>query len=141
MSAYRDRINKQKQNTYFRASDLDQVKELTLTIAYLVQDEMVFEHEKDVLYFSDDARRLVLNYTNIEALMDLLGDEPADWPNHRITLYQATYHDRKADEDKPCIRVRGPGTGASPPPVPNNGPALPVPLPLRARDLDDEIPF
>jgi hypothetical protein len=136
MTAYRDKITKQKQQGYFRTAHFEEVRQMTLTIAYLVEDEQVFDETKDVLYFQDDGRRLQMNVSNAETLMELLGDEPADWVGRRITLYLTTYKDAKSREQKPCIRIRAPGTNvvqikqekaqAAAPPAP---------------DLKDEIPF
>jgi hypothetical protein len=134
MSSYREKINKKKQG-FFRTADFEQVNELTLTIAYLVQDEVAFNEEKDVLYFTDDGRRLVVNETNAETLMDLLGDEPSEWPGRQITLYLTTYDDKKSGERKPCIRVRAPGTNVVP--IKEKAQVAAPPAP----DPNDEIPF
>jgi hypothetical protein len=136
MSAYRDKINKKKQG-FFRTADFDQVKERTLIIAYLVEDEMVFNEEKDVLYFTDEGRRLDVNAVNAETLMALLGDEPSNWPGHRITLYLTTYKDQKSGEQKPCIRIRAPGAGTNEVPMKEKARVAAPPAP----DLNDEIPF
>jgi hypothetical protein len=132
MSSYRDKITRQKQTGYFRTADFEQVKELVLTIDHLDQDEMVFDKQQDVLHFVEDGRQLTLNVTNAETLMDLLGDEPAQWPGRQIVLFLTTYEKRNG-ELAPCIRIRAPGSTVVA--LKTTSSIAPAP------DLDDEIPF
>jgi|SRR5262245_17457818 len=136
MSAYSEKIAKLKSG-YFRVRDLEDVegKELTRTIAFLVEDQEVFDEVKDVLHFADDGRQLQMNITNSESLIALLGDEPAEWPGHKITLYIGAY----GKENKPCIRLKLPGTA--------NGNGSHQKMETIARvapstpSFDDDIPF
>ena len=52
MSAYSDKIAKQKQQGFFRTADVEN-GEITHTIAYLLEDMVVFDDKKDVLVFTD----------------------------------------------------------------------------------------
>jgi hypothetical protein len=142
MSAYRDKINKQKEGGLYRVADFqlngdpNAVQEFTHTIHFLAENVPKFEREIDILYFSDTNKSLQVNVTNAEILMNLFGDDPLDWPDHKVTLYLAPY----GKEGKLGIRLRKPDT------APSNTSAAPttttsIALPDRRADMDDEIPF
>lgn len=136
MSKYSEKIAKSKVG-FFRVADLEDYenKELTLTIAFLVEDEIVFNEPKDVLYFSDTGYKLQMNVTNAETLIKLFGDEPSEWTNHQITLYLGTY----GKDNKPCIRLKLPNASVA---MPGNGSVITsAPVARAEHGLDDEIPF
>jgi len=137
MSAFRDKINAQKTG-YYKVADLEQVREATHTIAFLAEDQMVFDKECDVLHFSDTGKRLILNVTNSDTLMDLFGDQPADWPGKHVTLYIGGY----GKDNKPCVRLKALGTESKSKASAANGPvAVITPPPPLKDDLSDEISF
>jgi hypothetical protein len=143
VSAFSEKVARQKRG-YFRTADLDEVRELTLTIAFLAEDQSVFDEVKDVLYFEDDGRQLQLNVTNAEQLISLFGDEPSGWAGRRVTLYLTTY----GKENKSCIRLKAPGaptqaaTDVSPKPTGGNGTAKETARTAQPpAPFNDEIPF
>jgi hypothetical protein len=132
MSAYSEKIAKQKQSGLYRVSDFQngsgQPREITHEIAYLAQDVQKFDREIDVLQFTDTFKQLQVNVTNGELLIEMLGDDPAAWPGNLVTLYLAPY----GKEGKLGIRVKRPGAD-TPKPV-----AI---VPSREQEMDDDIPF
>lgn len=86
MSEFSERIQRQKeqakQSGFYKVADLEGGKTVTHEISYLVQNQMVFEEEKDVLYFEGSNRQLVVNLTNADVLMEAFGDDPDFWPGH-----------------------------------------------------------
>ena len=148
MSAYSEKVAKAKHG-FYRVADFETVREVTHTIAYLLEDQVVFDGEKkDILCFEDTGRQLIVNVTNAEMLIALFGDEPNAWAGRRVTLYRDSY-DR---DNKPCVRIRA-ATGVSaqtmaptsPIPTGANGAAreaqATVPQQPGRLDLSDEIPF
>jgi hypothetical protein len=129
MSSYREKINSQKTGLYrvsdFQNGNSSETREVTHEIAFLAQDVEMFDRKVDVLHFTDTQKQLQINLTNGELLMDMFGDEPANWPNKLVTLYLAPY----GKEGKLGIRVKKPGA---------NTPAI-----TPAADMNDEteIPF
>jgi hypothetical protein len=111
MSSYRDKINRQKEGGLYRVSDLqngnDAAREVTHEIAFFVQDVEMFDREIDVLHFVDTPKTLQVNVTNGETLMELFGDDPANWPHNQVTLFLAAYD--KKDPSKLGIRLKRPG--------------------------------
>jgi hypothetical protein len=109
MSAYSDKIAKQKQQGFFRTADVEN-GEITHTIAYLLEDMVVFDDKKDVLVFTDTGRQLPLNVTNAEVLINSFGDEPHAWAGKRVTMYLGQY----GKDRKPCLRLKAAaGNGAA----------------------------
>jgi hypothetical protein len=99
----------------------------------------VFGETKDVLNFVETGQQLQLNQTTSEWLLDNLGDDPAKYPGHHVTLYLAEYEYK--GETKQGIRLKKPGavsgevlppTSRSPNPKGNGD---------RKADPDDAIPF
>ena len=102
MSAYSEKVAKAKHG-FYRVADFETVREVTHTIAYLLEDQVVFDGEKkDILCFEDTGRQLILNVTNAEMLIALFGDEPNGWAGRRVTLYRGSY----GKDNKPCVRVK-----------------------------------
>jgi hypothetical protein len=135
MSAYRDKINKQKdeQGGVYKIADFQngtgKTQEFTHTIESLVEDVPMFDREVDILNFENSNRQLVVNIIIADILMDLFGDDPQkDWPGKRITIYLTEYAPKKFS-----FRVRAADASA---------PARSAPPAVRPKpDFDDEIPI
>jgi hypothetical protein len=87
---------------------------------------------KSVLSFVGKEKKLVLNATNWDSIVEITGCEDSrDWPGNKVELYPTTtlMAGRKVD----CIRIRKPSSR----PVA----AAPPPPPPPADDMSDEIPF
>ena len=123
MSSFSEKVAAQKRGAIFKVPDLKEGEELTHTVAFLVEDEVVFGEKRDVLYFENTDKRLVLNLTNSETLIALLGDDPTTWPGQPVALFLAPY----GREGKLGIRIKTPATqGDAPKPTdtsraPGNG--------------------
>jgi hypothetical protein len=132
MSNYREKINRQKDGGLYKVSDLQngngETREVTHEIAFLAQDVEKFDREIDILHFADTRKQLQVNVTNADLLMDMFGDEPANWPGNLVTLYLVAYD--KKDPSRLGIRVKKPGANTP------RSPAISTPV-----DMDDEIPF
>jgi hypothetical protein len=126
MSAYSEKIKRMRETGLYKVADFEGGKEVTHTIDRLLEDQVMFEREMDILCFTDTGRQLQVNVTNGETLIGLFGDDPDKWGGQRVTLYLAPY----GKEGKLGIRLKA-ATG--------NGPTLPVRS--RAAEMDDEIPF
>ena len=126
MSAYSDKIAKQKQQGFFRVADVE-AGEVTHTISYLLEDMTDFDEKKDVLVFADTGRQLPLNVTNAETLVSLFGDEPNSWAGKRVTMYLSQY----GKDRKPCLRLKA---------AAGNGAAIPHQAGMASLS-PDEIPF
>jgi hypothetical protein len=150
MSAYSEKVAKAKHG-FYRVADFETVREVTHTIAYLLEDQVVFDGEKkDILCFEDTGRQLILNVTNAGMLITLFGDEPNGWAGRRVTLYRGSY----GKDNKPCVRVKA-ASGApaqaqmpftDPPRSGANGAAKETTQataspPPGSPDIDDSIPF
>jgi hypothetical protein len=122
----------------FAAKDLE-AGNLVLQIHYVAWDELIGSKSRDVVYFTNDDRRLVLNYTNAHRIAKLYGDDGDKWQGHWIELYldpDVEFDGRKQPgvrvaEKRPSISQEG------------NGPLPPRPQPRQSRrdELDEEIPF
>ena len=87
---------------------------------------------KSVLSFVGKGKKLVLNATNWDSIVEITGcEDSGDWPGHKVELYPTTtlMAGRKVD----CIRIRRP--------PPRLAAAAPPPPPPPADDMSDEIPF
>ena len=87
---------------------------------------------KSVLSFVGKEKKLVLNATNWDSIVEITGCEDSrDWPGNKVELYPTTtlMAGRKVD----CIRIRRP--------PPRLAAAAPPPPPPPADDMSDEIPF
>jgi hypothetical protein len=119
MSAYSEKITRQKKAVLYRVSDLQngngEPREVTHEIAFLAQDVEKFDREVDILHFADTPKQLQVNVTNGELLIEMFGDEPANWPGNLVTLYLAPYD--KKDPSKLGIRVKKPGANTTRPPA------------------------
>ena len=94
---------------YFKAADLGG-KPITLVIKTASVEPMKNMQggtdDKLVLGFVNQAKSLVVNRTNYDAIADLHGDETDGWPGKRVELYpsKASVGGRSVD----CVRVRAP---------------------------------
>jgi hypothetical protein len=146
MSEWSDKVARGR-GGYFKVTDLEELpgREITLTVAYMIEGQTVGGQTKDVVYFEDDGRRLALNQPNSEACLVILGDEPLDWPGKRITLFLQSYLDRESGTDKYRVALKAPpGTqAASPQPSAENGATTTPPRkpPPSKSDYEDEIPY
>lgn len=118
-------------STSLKADDL-QGKKPILTIDR-VEVEKVGEDKKPVLYFVGKEKGLILNRTNSNTLVELLGTAETDaWHGHRIQLITAMvdYQGKRV----PAIRLQAPQVpvAVAPPPPP--------PVATGAFD-DSDIPF
>jgi hypothetical protein len=87
---------------------------------------------KSVLSFVGKEKKLVLNATNWDSIVEITGCEDSrDWPGNKVELYPTTtlMAGRKVD----CIRIRRPSSRPAA--------AAPPPPPPPADDMSDEIPF
>jgi hypothetical protein len=109
MSAYSDKIKRLEERGLYKVKDLEDLGgEATHVISILVEDEVRFEKEMDVLYFEDTGRQLSLNPINGRTLIELFGDEPENWKGRRITLFLEEYR-----EGKFGIRLKQPPNGGA----------------------------
>jgi hypothetical protein len=134
MSAFSDRVRGNKTD-FFRVADLEG-GERTFTIKHLDEELEVFGETKDVLNFVETGQQLQLNQTTSEWLLDNLGDDPAKYPGHRVTLYLAEY--KYKDKTDKGIRLKKPRT------VSGEVAQTRSPNPKGDRskpDLNDEVPF
>lgn len=117
---------------YLTAADLNG-KSFTLTIRTVTLEEMLTHDnkkvQKPVCWFEKAQKGFVMNATNAYVVANLYGDDTADWPGNRITLYPTQVKAFGKMQD--CIRVR------------EEIPAQPKPVAQAAQvdehsDLDDD---
>jgi len=99
-------------STYLKCADL-QGKSVTVQICDVVEETVGFAGEaqqKPVVHFVSQEKGLVLNVTNANTIIDLLGFETGNWTGKEITLYPTTtdFGGKMVD----CIRVRMPKSAA-----------------------------
>ena len=82
------RVSQKYAGRYFKAEDV-QDGELHVQIAQVAEDIEMGKHKepKDVVYFVDNYKGLVLNATNALTLAKGLGDNSDDWVGRDIVLY------------------------------------------------------
>lgn len=74
-------------SSHLKAEELGADKRVTVTIDS-VKMEQLGDDKKPVLYFVGKDKGLVLNKTNTNALIDILGsDDSDDWTDKRVVLY------------------------------------------------------
>jgi hypothetical protein len=94
---------------YLKAADLNG-QPVTLVIksagVNALKDMKGNTEDKLVVTFVNQAKGLVCNLTNYDAIADLHGDETDQWPGKRIELFpsKASVGGRSVD----CVRVRAP---------------------------------
>jgi hypothetical protein len=147
MSKYADKIAKQKENTYYQIGDFqvngnpENTRELTHEISFLQEDVEMFNREVDILHFTDTSKYLIVNTFHADTLIELFGEEPAQWPGHKVTLYLAPY----GWQGKMGIRIRAAdasqSTGSAPSvPTQSQTPAATSKKSLK-EEMSDDIPF
>lgn len=85
-------------------------KPIELTISNVVPASIMdndTKQEKDMyaLYFGEIDERLLLNHTNLTAMVDALGTESDDWEGKKIILQIGTYKDNMGGIGK-GVRVK-----------------------------------
>ena len=84
-------------------------EEATLTIASVQMQDLMMQggktNRKAVLMFKETPKKMVLNKTNINTLVNLYGCKGEDWMGKRITVYHTTTN-VGAKKNQPCLRVR-----------------------------------
>jgi hypothetical protein len=127
---------------YLKAEDL-KGRRILVEIAEVVGEEIKSKDGKSsfkqVCYFKNASKGLVLNMTNWDAIVEHTGESDSDnWPGHKIYLCPTKV--KFGSKDVPAIRT----APASPP---NSKVAAPVLEPgdaqgeLEGMDALDEIPF
>jgi hypothetical protein len=124
MSAYSEKIKREKEKGIFKVADFEGGETLTLIIEALLEDVTMYDRKQDLLFFRDSPKQLSVNVTNGDTLIKLFGEDPEDWKGHAVTLFLAEYM-----EGKFGIRVRAADATAG-----NDAPP-------KATDFKDEIPF
>jgi hypothetical protein len=130
------------QSKFLKAQDLTTEKKFK--IKCVTEEDVGMGRDKErklVVWFTNDARGLVLNRTNNRTLRGPFGDDCAGWVGKIIVVYPTMAEFR--GDMKPCLRVR------IPPPKSNGQPAAAMPAtppptidPAAAAvdpDFDDEI--
>jgi len=75
MSAFSDRVRSNRTG-FFKVADLEDGREVTLTIKYLDEEVEMFGKVLDILNFEETGQQLSINQTNAEFLLDNFGDDP-----------------------------------------------------------------
>jgi len=89
---------------------------------------------KSVLSFVGKEKKLVLNATNWDSIVEITGcEDSCDWPGHKVELFPTTtpVAGRKVD----CIRIRRPSSRPAPATLPPPPPSKP------GGEMNDEIPW
>jgi len=87
------RIDKTFTSKWLRAADLEDMEDeqthtAVVTISHVAMEDVGGEgDQKPVLYFKGIDAGLVLNKTNANTLMDLLGKETDDWDGKAVGLF------------------------------------------------------
>ena len=134
-------INEAFPSAYIKAADLKGRN--VLVKIDRVEQEMIGNDKKLVLYFQGKDRGMVLNRTNANNIGALYGDEMDDWCDQEIILFEAMVDFQ--GKTVPAIRVKGPvrtARAARPSSADMGRDDVPPPTRQPARDsMDDEIPF
>ena len=139
MSAFSERIRREKEKSFFKVADFEGGKKLTLTIHELQEEVRKFDETMDLLCFEGTSKQLKLNQTTSEWLLDNFGDDPERYPGRQVTLYLDKY--KFKGESGTGIRLKLPGD-LQQPTAPASSAATPPPrLSDRRTNMDDEIPF
>jgi hypothetical protein len=112
MSNYKDKFP----SKYIKVEDLNG-RPLVVTVAR-VADELVGQDkdDKNVVYFREITKGLVLNRTNGESIAELANSEDVDdWPGARLQLYPAKT--KYGGKTTPCIRVEAAPAASGRPPA------------------------
>jgi hypothetical protein len=134
------RINEEFASKFLKALDIK--KDTVVTI-----DAVNFETFKDdgreakkvVLEFKGSDKKMVVNKTNRDILVELFGDETDDWEGARITLYveKVMFEGKRV----PSIRIRDKMPASAKKSAPVAAAAAPEPEGDDEADEDDDVPF
>jgi hypothetical protein len=119
---------------YLKASDLNG-QPLTLVIKRAPVEALTSpdgkQERKTVLYFDGVPKKLPLNQTNWDAVVDVTGEADSDdWPGQKVEVYPTTT--QMGGKTVDCVRIRTPMVRPAPRSRSN---------PPTADDLNDEIGF
>jgi len=103
------RITEQFVGKFFKAADVSVPR--TLIVDDVTMEQMSDGDDRIVVRFAGERQRLVLNQTNADTCVALLGDESTAWHGQKLELYVTTTD----YNGKPTlgIRVRSPRTTAT----------------------------
>jgi hypothetical protein len=126
--------------SYLKTEDLGG-RRVTVTIESVTVEEVGEEKKrKPVASLVGKEKRFVINKTNADILIDILGtDEMDDWAGRRIVLYPGKT--KFGGRTVPCISVAAhnqAATSARPSPAP---PPPPADEPEEFEPSDDDVPF
>jgi hypothetical protein len=127
---------------FLKAADLNG-EPVTLTIASVTYETFKNrkgnDEQKPVVAFRKTKKRLIVNITNFDAIVDLTGEaDTDDWPGHKIEAFPTEV--QVGSEMKPCIRVRAPEGELKLQATATRRPIKKSPPPSDD-DMNDEIPF
>jgi hypothetical protein len=134
------------QSKFFKAEDLPAEKKFR--IKSVTEEEVGIGKDKErklVVWFTNDARGLVLNRVNNRTIRGAFGDTCDSWTGKVVVLFPTMAEFRGAM--KPALRVRIPppkGNGAmvkAPEPPPSSPPPSTAAVSADVDEMDDEIPF
>jgi len=132
------------QSRFLKAADLQSEKKFR--IKSVTEEEVGIGKDKErklVVWFTNDARGLVLNRVNNRTIRGAFGDTCESWAGKIIVAFPTMAEFR--GEMKPALRVRIPppkgsnGQPAAKPATPPRTPAIDPPESGIDEDLDDEI--
>ncbi len=91
---------------YWKADDLPKPLDVTIEGSSLekLNNPNGNVDEKLVIRFAGQAKKLVCNMTNYDAIADLHGEETEGWPGKAVQLYADTT--KVGSKRVPCVRVR-----------------------------------
>ncbi len=96
-----------KKSKFLRCADLEDQPRV-YTVEGVTREEVGQERElKYLLHFQDAGiKPLILNATNSDTLIGLLGPETSDWDGKRVELFpsETSFQGKRVD----CVRVRAP---------------------------------
>lgn len=130
------KISDMKESKYLKKEDVGQGK--LLTINSLRQENVALESQpeelKYIMFFKEETKGVVMNWTNIQLCANATGSEDTDeWPGKQVVLYNDP-NVSFAGKITGGIRIRAPRNQQPPADYPQLQPTGNNPL-------DDDIPF
>ncbi len=132
------KMNEMKESKYLKKEDVGE-DGMIVTIAHLERENLAMPDqdpdEKWILYFKEDVKPMVLNWTNTQLIFKVTNtDDTDDWEGHEIILFEDPTI-RFKDQLVGGIRVRGvKAKSAGPKAAPQRSKG-------KSEDPDDDIPF
>ena len=80
-------FSKYDKSSWLKGSDLEQGEFLPVTVEAVSEHTFPSGDESIVVKFLELDKRLVLNKTRRDKLIEMLGSDDEEWLGHRITLY------------------------------------------------------